>query len=100
MARAAEACAPGGVWIDGDFRLPAAGWERFAARLALAGMYAFFRLTTRIPTGRLTDPAPLLTAGGFRLEVETAWLRGFLSARLWVKVSDDATCSRSPRSTQ
>lgn len=85
VARAAEVCAPGGVWIDGDFRLPAKGWERFAARLALAGMYAFFRLTTRIPAGRLTDPAPLLTEHGFALEAEPAWLRGFLSARLWVK---------------
>lgn len=85
VARAAEACAPGALWVDGDFRLPAAGWERPVARLALAGMYAFFRLTTRIPAGRLTDPAPLLAAAGFRPEAEAKWLKGFLSSRLWVK---------------
>ena len=85
VGRAADACAPGAMWIDGDFRLPAAGWARPAARLALAAMYAFFRLTTRLPTGRLTDPAPLLTECGFRLDAETAWLKGFLSSRLWVK---------------
>lgn len=85
VSRAADACAPDAIWLDGDFRLPQAGWERLAARLALAGMYAFFRLITRIPAGRLADPAPLLTATGFRLEAETTWLRGFLSSRLWVK---------------
>jgi SAM-dependent methyltransferase len=85
VARAAEACAPDAIWLDGDFRLPRAGWERFAARLALAGMYAFFRLVTRIPAGRLANPTPLLTAAGFRLEAETTWLKGFLSSRLWVR---------------
>lgn len=83
VARAAGASAPGALWVDGDFRLPPAGWPRAAAAVALAGMYAFFRLTTRIPAGRLADPAPALAAHGFRLCAETAWLRGFLSARLW-----------------
>jgi hypothetical protein len=85
VGRAADAGAPGAMWIDGDFRLPATGWARPAARVALAAMYAFFRLTTRLPTGRLTDPAPLLVERGFRQEAETAWLKGFLSSRLWVK---------------
>lgn len=85
VERVAEARAPEAVWVDGDFRLPPAGWERLTARLALAGMYAFFRLTARISAGRLTDPAPLLVASGFRLEAETTWLRGFLSSQLWVR---------------
>ena len=85
VARTAAACAPNAVWIDGDFRLPPAGWERFAARAALAGMYAFFRLATRMPNGRLSDPAPHLTSAGFRLAAEASWLRGFLSARLWAR---------------
>lgn len=85
VARVAEACAPGAMWLDGDFRLPSKGWERAAARVALAGMYTFFRLTTRMPNGRLTDPAPHLSAAGFRLDAEATWLRGFLSARLWVR---------------
>lgn len=83
VSRVALACAPSAVWLDGDFRLPPSGWERAAARVALAGMYAFFRLATRMPNGRLTDPAPLLRAAGFRQEAEASWLRGFLSARLW-----------------
>lgn len=83
VSRVAAACAPNTTWLDGDFRLPPSGWERIAARAALAGMYAFFRLATRMPNGRLTDPSPLLRAAGFRLEAEVSWLRGFLSSRLW-----------------
>lgn len=83
VSRVASACAPNTAWLDGDFRLPPSSWERVAARVALAGMYTFFRLTTRMPNDRLTDPAALQTAAGFRLEAEASWLRGFLSARLW-----------------
>jgi SAM-dependent methyltransferase len=82
IARTADACAPGAVWVDGDFRLPAAGPARPVARALLAAMYAFFRLTTRLPARRLTDPAPLLARAGFVLVDEVTRLRGFLSARL------------------
>jgi SAM-dependent methyltransferase len=83
--KVASACAPAAAWVDGDFRVPAAGWARPAARVLLAAMYAFFRLTTRLPTGSLTDPAPLLAAEGFELVEEVPRLRGFLSARLWAR---------------
>ncbi|MFM8273538.1 MAG: class I SAM-dependent methyltransferase [Gemmata sp.] len=85
VRRVSAACGPSAVWVDGDFRLPAGGWERPAARLLLAGMYAFFRLATRIPGKELTDPAPLLAAEGFELSAEESRLRGFLSARLWTR---------------
>jgi SAM-dependent methyltransferase len=96
VSRLASACAPGALWLDGDFRLPAAGWERLAARAALAGMYAAFRLVTRMPNGRLTDPAPLQRAAGFRLEAEAAWLRDFLSARLWTADKLNAAAEARP----
>jgi SAM-dependent methyltransferase len=76
-------CGPAAVWLDGDFRLPAGGWPRWAARVLLAGMYLFFRVVTRLPAGRLADPAPLLAARGFTCVTETSWLRGFLTSRLW-----------------
>jgi SAM-dependent methyltransferase len=85
IGRAAGACAPDALWADGDFRLPPAGWARPVARWALAAMYGFFRLTTRLPAGRLTDPAAPLAAEGFRLVAEESRLRGFLSARLWAR---------------
>ncbi len=96
VSRLASAGAPGALWLDGDFRLPPAGWERLAARAALAGMYAVFRLVTRMPNGRLTDPAPLQRAAGFRLEAEAAWLRGFLSARLWTADKLNAPAEARP----
>jgi SAM-dependent methyltransferase len=87
VRRAASACAPDAVWVDGDFRLPVAGWERSVARLLLAVMYGFFRLATRLPARALIDPAPLLAAEGFELVEEVPRLRGFLSARLWARGS-------------
>jgi SAM-dependent methyltransferase len=84
VRRVAGACAPSAVWVDGDFRVPS-GRGRPIARVLLAAMYAFFRLVTRLPTGRLTDPAPLLAAEGFACAEESARLGGFLTARLWVR---------------
>jgi SAM-dependent methyltransferase len=76
---------PGGRWVVGDFRLPARGWRRIAGRAALAAMYAFFRLATRLPAQQLVDPDPILRGAGLRLDAEKSRLGGFLSARLWVK---------------
>jgi SAM-dependent methyltransferase len=83
--RLADSCGPGGQWVVGDFALPTNGWRRLAARVALAGMYAFFRVTTHIRAGRLVDPAAYLRARGFMLEAEESRLAGFLTARLWVR---------------
>ncbi|MBP3960615.1 class I SAM-dependent methyltransferase [Gemmata sp. G18] len=85
VRRVAASCAADAVWIDGDFRVPRTGWARPVARLALAGMYAFFRLATRLPAGALIDPAPLLAAEGFGCVSEVERLSGFLSARLWTR---------------
>jgi hypothetical protein len=81
--RLAAAAGPAALWVVGDFVQPAAGWARRPARLALAGMYAFFRVVTGIPASRLVDPAPALRGAGF---VSTAgWQRlgGFLASTLW-----------------
>ncbi|HEY1188916.1 MAG TPA: class I SAM-dependent methyltransferase [Gemmata sp.] len=85
ITRIAGACVPGALWVEGDFRVPPGGWERPVAKLLLAGMYAFFRLTARLPARELVDPAPLLAAAGFRQVAVVERLRGFLSARLWVR---------------
>jgi hypothetical protein len=49
-----------------------------------------------MPNGRLTDPAPLQRAAGFRLEAEAAWLRDFLSARLWTADKLNAAAEARP----
>jgi len=81
----ADALEPGGQWVVGDFRLPAHGWPRIGGRAALAVMYAFFQMATRLPAQKLVDPDPLLRSAGLRLVDEKTRLGGFLSARLWVK---------------
>jgi len=84
IPRIAAGMAPGGRWLVGDFALPRGGSvRRAAARAALAGMYAAFRLTTRIPAGRLADPAPALRAAGLEVVREERRLAGFLAATLW-----------------
>lgn len=93
--RVACASASDATWLDGDFRLPVGGWSRLAARLLLTTMYAFFRLTTRLPARQLVDPAPFLSARGFVLETETALLRGMLSSRLWTRKACDGPNSSS-----
>lgn len=85
VRRVAGACAPSAIWVDGDFREPPVGWARPVAKGLLAAMYCFFRLTTRLPVGHLTDPAAFLALEGFTLHNEVSRLRGFLSSRLWVR---------------
>jgi SAM-dependent methyltransferase len=84
LPRLAGALEPGGRWLIGDFAVPPGTWvRRAAARAALAGMYAAFRLTTRIPAGRLADPGPVLRAAGLEVVRAERRLGGFLAATLW-----------------
>lgn len=85
VRRVAAACAPGGEWVVGDFRAPKQGIARHLGRLALFGMYAFFRLVTGLPAGRLVDPDPFLRECGLRLLAEWAALGGFVSCKAWQK---------------
>ena len=98
VAKLATAAAPNARWLVGDFAEPPGRWSGRAARLALAGMYAFFRVVARLPARRLTDPSPLLTARGFTPEAEATRLGGFLVARLWRRgeIGPAAVCTRPP----
>ena len=88
------ACLPaGGRWLVGDFRLPDGRARRFAARGALAVMYAFFKVATRLPAGRLVDPRPSLRAEGFALVRENRRLGGFLAAGLWKRQKSAGACT-------
>ena len=86
VARLSRRLAPGGRWLVGDFALPPGRFRRAAARIALAGMYAFFAVGTGIPARRLADPIPLLSAEGLRREREERLLGGFLASSLWRRV--------------
>ncbi len=90
IAHLARCLKPGGRWLVGDFELPQGTWQRVAARTALAGMYAFFAIATRIPARWLADPAPYLRERGLAIEREERRLGGFLVSRLWRMKNDDS----------
>jgi ubiquinone/menaquinone biosynthesis C-methylase UbiE len=83
IRRLSDTLSPGGRWIVGDFRCEGTGAGRTRAACKLAVMYAFFRLTTRLPAKSLADPNPFLLANGLERVEEVTWQGGFLSAALW-----------------
>lgn len=85
IGRLARCLVPGGHWLVGDFALPPGRVRRAFARIALAGMYAFFVVGTGIPAVRLADPTPLLLTEGLRIERESRLFGGFLVSRFWRK---------------
>ncbi|VTU02466.1 Methyltransferase type 12 OS=Granulicella mallensis (strain ATCC BAA-1857 / DSM 23137 / MP5ACTX8) GN=AciX8_1681 PE=4 SV=1: Methyltransf_18 [Gemmataceae bacterium] len=86
ISRLVAALAPGGRFVIGDFRVPSGRFAGPAAALALAAMYAAFRLTTRLSAGRLVDPSPMLAGAGLKFVEERTRLHGFLTAQLWRKL--------------
>jgi SAM-dependent methyltransferase len=74
---------PEAAWLLTDFRLPNRGFARLRARLWLAAMYQFFRLTARIPASELIDPTPLLQSEGFTLSRQHLSRGGMMKSELW-----------------
>lgn len=83
IASLATAAAPGARWLVADFALPPRGPARWRAQAVHALMYAFFRLTTRLPAHQLTPPDALLAAHGFRLHRRRTSEWGLLQADCW-----------------
>ncbi len=83
VARLAAFAAPGARWIVSDFRQPARGFAAWHARAWIAGLYAFFRVTTGLRVRRLPDHTAALGAAGFRLESELLDRLDLLTAQLW-----------------
>ena len=54
------------VWLLADFCIPEEGANRWRARIWLAVMYKFFRVTTGIDATELIDPTPFMQAEGFK----------------------------------
>ncbi|QEL20167.1 class I SAM-dependent methyltransferase [Limnoglobus roseus] len=88
IAELIPALKPGGRWLVGDFRRPDSRVPRLIAAVALAGMYLFFRVATRISASRLVDPASVLDGHGLRVQKRVSRFGGFLTAELWQLPSD------------
>ena len=82
-----QQAAPEARWIISDFTVPERGWRRLRARAIHALMYAFFRVTTRLPARHWTKPDPMLERAGFRLTGRRTTEWGLLQADLWRRPS-------------
>jgi ubiquinone/menaquinone biosynthesis C-methylase UbiE len=80
LARSAK---PDAVWLLADFRMPPRGFARLRARIWVAAMYRFFRLTAGISATALIDPTPFLQAAGFALARQHLFRNGMLKSELW-----------------
>jgi ubiquinone/menaquinone biosynthesis C-methylase UbiE len=83
IATLSAAAAPDARWIISDFTVPEHGWRRWRARAIHALMYAFFRVTTRLPARRYTNPDPFLAQAGFHLSGRRTFEWGLLQADFW-----------------
>lgn len=86
IASLSAAATPDARWIISDFTVPERGWRRLRARAIHALMYAFFRVTTRLPAGHWTKPDPMLERAGFRLSGRHTSEWGLLQADLWQRI--------------
>ncbi|MEI9865002.1 MAG: class I SAM-dependent methyltransferase [Limisphaerales bacterium] len=71
------------VWLLADFCEPERGWRRWRAKLIMALLYAFFRLTTSLSASRLTPPDGFLRSAGFKLVDRRRASFGLTHADLW-----------------
>jgi SAM-dependent methyltransferase len=82
---AAERLDPGGIWLIGDFHLPARGIRRWHAWVWLRVMYAFFAFATQLRARKIPDYPRLLRGAGLVRERQRFWRGGLLTAEVWRK---------------
>ncbi len=75
--------APQATWLLADFQTPPRGLARYRALAIIALLYAFFRVTTRLPASRLVEPDDLLRTQHFTLEERKVSDWGLLHSDLW-----------------
>jgi ubiquinone/menaquinone biosynthesis C-methylase UbiE len=83
VGKLAQAATENANWLLADFSLPAQGVSRLHARVWLAVMYQFFRLTAGIAARQLIDPTPLLRSEGFALAQRHSFRKGMLKSEMW-----------------
>ena len=70
-------------WLLADFCIPSRGFARLRARIWLAIMYGFFRVTARIEANELIDPTPFIWAQGFTLATQHQFKGAMLKSESW-----------------
>ena len=83
LSKLARAATDDANWLLADFCVPPSGMARFRAKAWLAAMYAFFRITARIPAKTLINPTGLLQREGFTLARQNVFRKGMLKSEVW-----------------
>jgi SAM-dependent methyltransferase len=95
VGRLAAAAAPRATWLLADFQLPRAGFGKMRAVAILQLMYLFFRVVTRLPARRLTEPDRFLNAHNFKLHERQVREWGLLRTDIWLRNENEI--ERLPR---
>jgi SAM-dependent methyltransferase len=83
VPRLADSATEDAIWLVADFCEPERGWQRWRAKIILALLYAFFKLTTSLSASRLTPPDPFLAKAGFNLVERRRVSFGFAHSDFW-----------------
>ena len=83
VPRLAHSTTPDAIWLLTDFCEPERGWQRWRARIILAMLYMFFRITASLPARRLTPPDSFLAGAGFNLAERRRASFGLTHSDFW-----------------
>ena len=83
VPRLAESAEADAIWLLADFCVPEKGWQHWRAKIILAMLYTFFRLSTSLSADWLTPPDKFLTGAGFNLRERRLASFGLTHADLW-----------------
>lgn len=83
VSRLAAAATPDAHWLLADFQVAPRGLARWRSRCILTMLYAFFRLTTRLPASRLACPESALERAGFHRHRRTESEWKLLKSEWW-----------------
>lgn len=85
VRKLAEALAPEGVWIVGEFAIPAGGWRRLHARVWIWTMYRFFGITTGLRARRLPAIERLMREAGMMRAQQESERAGLMVSEIWLR---------------
>lgn len=97
IGKLARAATNDANWLLADFHVPHDGMARLRARVWLAAMYLFFRVTARIRASELIDPTSCLRAHGFVLARQHFFRCRILKSELWRRNLEDVFWCMSSR---
>jgi len=90
----ANALAPDGIWLVGEFAVPETGWRRVHAQCWIQVMYRFFGVTTGLRARSLPPIGRLMREAGMHRVEQEKRRAGLMVSEVWV--GDAAACVPKP----